>query len=172
MLYDFFWCVFFFFAFICLVEFDTRLEDFYGRVDDAVPLQKNSRYWYFTLMFTPLSNYPLIPKFNKVLLHLKDRKGCWKSTVGCAFFMVSLFGGKGEGEGDSQQSVFSNVNFQDCFTLRAGRSRDTLTSACILVEVDLFLWWTAVYRKLNKIARAKFPPYYSSITAFMFGSCC
>ena len=29
-----------FFAFICLVEFDTRLEDFYGRVDDAVPLQK------------------------------------------------------------------------------------------------------------------------------------
>ena len=37
MLYDFFWC---FFAFICLVEFDTRLEDFYGREDDAVPLQK------------------------------------------------------------------------------------------------------------------------------------
>ena len=37
MLYDFFGV---FFAFICLVEFDTRLEDLYGRVDDAVPLQK------------------------------------------------------------------------------------------------------------------------------------
>ena len=37
MPYDFFGM---FFAFIRLVEFDTRLEDFYGRVDDAVPLQK------------------------------------------------------------------------------------------------------------------------------------
>ena len=37
MLYDFFGTSV---AFICLVEFDTRLEDFYGRVDDAVPLQK------------------------------------------------------------------------------------------------------------------------------------
>ena len=37
MLYDFFGM---FFAFICLVEFDTRLGDFYSRVDDAVLLQK------------------------------------------------------------------------------------------------------------------------------------
>ena len=45
---------------------------------------------------------------------------------GVTFFLVG-----GRGEGDRQQNVVSNVNFQDCFTLRAGRSRDTLSSACI-----------------------------------------
>ena len=43
---------------------------------------------------------------------------------------ITLLGGGG---GDRQQNVFSNVSFQDCFTLRAGRSRDTLSSACISV---------------------------------------
>ena len=40
---------------------------------------------------------------------------------------------RGRGKRDRQHNVFSNVNFEDCFTLRAGRSRDTLSSACILV---------------------------------------
>ena len=50
----------------------------------------------------------------------------------CFLHGVTFLGG-GRGGGDRQQNVFSNVNFQDCFTLRAGRSRDTLPSACILV---------------------------------------
>ena len=44
------------------------------------------------------------------------------------------FGGGGGGGGDRQQNVFSDFNFQDCFTLRAGR-RDTLSSACKLPSI-------------------------------------
>ena len=52
----------------------------------------------------------------------------------CFLHGVTFGGGGGaEGEGDREQNVFSNVNFQDCFTLRAGGSRDTLSLACILV---------------------------------------
>lgn len=50
----------------------------------------------------------------------------------CFLHGITFFWGGG-GVGDRQQNVFSNVNFQDYFTLRAGRSRDTLYSACISV---------------------------------------
>ena len=51
----------------------------------------------------------------------------------CFLHGIIIFFLGGGGGRDHQQNVFSNVNFQDCFTLRAGRSRDTLSSACILV---------------------------------------